>query len=509
MTSDRLISGTMVRDMVICERKVALDVHANPSLRDDTSPFVRMLWRDGLLHERDVLSTLDGPHADLRELDREERERKTATAMAERAPIILGSVIRHDDLIGMPDILRLGYTGYIALDVKSGSAVEGPRQNYKREYLAQVAHYARILGDTRSGPHGIAGIVDRFGSDTIYDLTIPLGRDRVSGLEVHAELLDRARAIVSGGSVAVGALSASCGMCDWRTTCRQELTELDDLTLVCGLGRAVRIQMQSIATSVTALGAIDPANLRAVPGVGVDRLRRFADRARLLSDPDAGPVVRTALELPANRHAIDFDVEADPLRGLVYLHGYWHEIDGRSEFIHFFAETPDAAGERQAFAKAVEHFRTHRDAHWFHYSAYEKTAYRDLQRRHPDVCDEAEIELIFAAGRCTDLYAVISARTDWPLSSYGIKSIAKACGFAWEDSDPGGAASIEWYDRYVTEGDPALRERIVAYNRDDVRASARVRESLAELELTGKIEGFRRPTVAPHAPSTSVAKASG
>ena len=88
----------------------------------------------------------------------------------------------------------------------------------------------------------------------------------------------------------------------------------------------------------------------------------------------------------------------------------------------------------------------------------------------------------------------MTSSTDWPLSSYGIKSIAKACGFEWEDADPGGANSIEWYDQWVGSRDPALRARIVAYNRDDVKASARVREALRELGATGAIAGFRRPT---------------
>ncbi|VVT29892.1 hypothetical protein SPHINGO391_510191 [Sphingomonas aurantiaca] len=129
-------------------------------------------------------------------------------------------------------------------------------------------------------------------------------------------------------------------------------------------------------------------------------------------------------------------------------------------------------------------------------SAFTRMLWREgLQRRHPGVCGEDEIELIFASERCTDIYAIIAKRTDWPLSSYGIKSIAKACGFEWEDVDPGGANSIEWYDRFVETGDGALRNRIVAYNRDDVIASQVVRDALEELETTGVIASFRRPAI--------------
>jgi predicted RecB family nuclease len=33
-----------------------------------------------------------------------------------------------------------------------------------------------------------------------------------------------------------------------------------------------------------------------------------------------------------------------------------------------------------------------------------------------------------------------------------------------------GAASIEWFDRWIKTGDPAIRQRILDYNEDDCRA---------------------------------------
>ena len=486
----RLISGTMVRDLVICEEKVALDLHGDARGRDPVSPFVAMLWRDGLVHERGVLGRFDAP-VDLRELGHGQREDLTAVAVAARAPVILGAVITHADMVGMPDVLLSCPTGYVAADVKAGSATEGTNHRHKTEYLAQVAHYSAILHEKGWGDGATAGIIDRAGNETFYDLRVPLGREGLTGADLHARLADRARAIAAGG-VTRPALSAKCGLCTWRSACREELERRGDLTLIPGLGRAVRGSVETVAPSVAKLAEVDPARLSAVPGVGTKRLRRFAARARLLADPTAGPVSLSPLGLVDGSPEIDFDVEADPLRGIVYLHGFWHVEGEGGRFVHFFAETPDAAGERSAFAEAIDHFRKHRDSQWYHYSAYEKTAYAGLQRRHPDVCGIDEIEAIFAPERCTDLYAKVVDHTDWPLSSYGIKPIAKACGFDWEDSDPGGANSVEWYDRWVRTGDPELRERIVAYNRDDVRASARVREAMRELDATGSIAGYRR-----------------
>lgn len=187
----------MIRDLLLCERRLALDIHGDPEMRDQASPFVSMLWRDGLLHEQQVLSQLPGPVIDLRVLKRHLREAGTIKAIDDGAPTILGAVIHHDDAVGMPDLLIWSWSGHIAADVKSGAAVEGERANYKKEYLVQVAHYAWILENTGLGRGDEAAIIDRTGATTTYDLSVPIGREKLTGKDLHGRLLADARLIAA------------------------------------------------------------------------------------------------------------------------------------------------------------------------------------------------------------------------------------------------------------------------------------------------------------------------
>ena len=68
-----------------------------------------------------------------------------------------------------------------------------------------------------------------------------------------------------------------------------------------------------------------------------------------------------------------------------------------------------------------------------------------------------------------DLYRLVEQSSDWPLSSYGIKSIAKFLGFGWTAADASGANSIAWYAEYSQdpEGKKDLLEKILTYNRED------------------------------------------
>ena len=91
----------------------------------------------------------------------------------------------------------------------------------------------------------------------------------------------------------------------------------------------------------------------------------------------------------------------------------------------------------------------------YYYSKYERTIYRKLQEKYPDVCSAEEIEELFDPAHAIDLYYdVVKKATEWPTWDFSIKTLAKYLGFAWRDTHPSGAASIEWFDRWIKTGDP-------------------------------------------------------
>jgi uncharacterized protein len=67
---------------------------------------------------------------------------------------------------------------------------------------------------------------------------------------------------------------------------------------------------------------------------------------------------------------------------------------------------------------------------------------------------------------------------EWPTWDFSIKTLAKYLGFSWRDTHPSGAASIEWFNRWVETGDPEIRKRILDYNEDDCRATLVLRDAL-------------------------------
>ncbi|WP_242147023.1 TM0106 family RecB-like putative nuclease [Sphingomonas sp. BAUL-RG-20F-R05-02] len=491
------ITATMVRDLSICEHRFHLDLAGDHAKRDAVGVFVQMLWAGGMRHEKEILSTIEGPVADLRDVDLDEREEETSRAVAAMAPVILGGRITHADQLGMPDVMRLDPSrGYIAGDVKSGAADEpgGPTgRRCKKDYGVQISHYGKILAQKRWGPSGSAFIIDHDGEEVEYDLMTAIDNRGTTIDGLHTKLLSRARLIRNGCIETSPAASAACAQCHWRSSCRRELEERKDPTLLPQVGRSLRHALGPTLASVPQIAAMRMSNYSTtngscvLKGIGIERLARIRDRAILLTEPDAKPFARRALDLPVHAHEIHYDVESDPLQGgVVYLHGFHEVVRGpagvETRYTAFFAY--DIKDEGTAFENALNFLAARPDAHIYIWSRFERTSMRQLQSRYPAVCGTEEIEDLFREERCTDLYTdVVLKHTEWPLHSYGLKKIARYCGFEWRDEDPSGANSIAWFSSWLETGDRAIRDRIIQYNEDDVIATARVLEALRLLEV--------------------------
>jgi predicted RecB family nuclease len=66
---------------------------------------------------------------------------------------------------------------------------------------------------------------------------------------------------------------------------------------------------------------------------------------------------------------------------------------------------------------------------------------------------------------------------------FSVKSLATFCGFKWRDTDPSGASSIEWFDRWAKTGDPARKQRLLEYNEDDCRAMRVLLDAMKQLQV--------------------------
>jgi predicted RecB family nuclease len=486
----------MLYSLVQCPHRLTLDLHEDPSRRDPESKFVELLWERGTAFEEEVMAGLDMPFTDLRDLRADEKERRTLEAIARGDDLIYSGRIRSGDLLGEPDLLKRHGDGYVPGDIKTGAGEEGSTDledgKPKKHYAVQLAIYTDILEQLGFSAGRVPFIWDVHGREVTYYLDQPPGRRTPETLwDIYKVCLSLARKIADRRHKTLPACMSTCKLCHWRTLCRRRLEKFDDLTLIPELGRSRRDALIEHVKTVGDLADLDLKPLimgskTVIPGVGPGMLKKFRLRARIQKDPDGRPFLKEALRLPTAPVELFFDIEADPMRDICYLHGFVERrqrVNDSERYVCFVAEEPTAEEEMRAFAEAWAYVRSSQPATIFYFSKYERTWWRRLQARFPDVATPAEIETMFDPGTAVDLYCdVVRRHTEWPTTDYSIKTLATFLGFEWRDESPSGAESIEWYHRWVETGDASIRSRILDYNEDDCRALRVLFDAVAGLE---------------------------
>lgn len=473
-----------------------MDAFGDPDERDETSPFVELLWEQGLVHEATIAAGLNIT-VNLRLIGAADRERETLSAMTRHEPLIYGGRLTAGDLVGEPDLLEWTEFGYVPGDIKSGSGFEGEESEgkLKKHYAFQLAHYVAILERLGLGsPTRSPYVVDREGRRVPYVLMDPQGiRNTETWWDSYQTALSAIRASLNQSNASTPALSAACKLCHWHSHCKNELVATNDLTLIAELGRAKRDVISGVIPTIQAFAQCDPDSYvqkkkTVFPGIGLDTLSKFRARAQLLTVPGATAYLKERVDLPIKDNEVYFDIEADPMRGVVYLHGFVERKFGQAgaaQFIPYFADGNEPTHEEAAFHGAWNYLKARtQDSTIYYYSKYERTEYKKLAEKYPAVCSVEEVETLFALPVMIDLYFdVVKKATEWPLYDQSIKTIAQYLDFRWRDTNPSGAASIEWYNRWIESSDPAIKQRILDYNEDDCLATGVVVDGIRALPV--------------------------
>ena len=486
-----MISAAILYDLLKCPHRVKRDLFDDPKNRDAVSAFVELLWERGNRFEKEVVANLSVPFEDYSELAGDSKETATRDALSRNVPLIYGGRLSSGDLVGEPDILRKDDQGYTPGDIKSGAGEQGPEEarRLKPHYGVQLALYADILAQLGYLSSRQGFIWDVHGAEVTYHLDEPLSPKGAKTLwEIYCDTLACARGIVGGSQLTEPAYGAQCKECHWYSSCLSALEKSDDLTLIPDLGRSKRDIMADQISTVGDLAACDITTYvngkkTIFSGIGPATLQRFKARAELRSQ-SGEPYAVEPIQLPAETVELYFDIETDPMEDVCYLHGFVERRGGskHSDQYHgFFANDP--ADEEEAFRAAWQYLYGFSSCALYYYSPYERTIYRHLQEKYPHVCSADEVNEVFARAETVDLLSVVRKSTIWPSRDHSIKTLARHLGFAWRDANPSGAASIEWWDRWLKTSDPAIKERILEYNEDDCQAMAVLADALKKMPV--------------------------
>ena len=497
------------------DRAVAEGALPKPKVWD---PLLQILSERGAAHEQSYVEHLTKAGLDPVRIDGID---VTATAVAETrsamqrgVPVIVQAALTHESWNGRTDILRrveapsgLGGWSYEPIDTKLA-------RETKAGAVLQLCFYADLLAEMQ----GLA-------PEHMY-VVAPWSEFQPQQFRFadYAAYFRKAKRAL----VAAAALSAAddtypdpiehCDICRWRETCDKRRREDDHLCLVAGISKLQinELKVHGIATVQNLAGM--PLPLAWKPDRGsVNSYIRVREQARIVVEARAAGVGKfellpveagfglTRLPEPSDGDVF-LDLEGDPFvgeQGLEYLFGYlFKDADGPLAYEGDWALT--RADEKRAFEKFVDfvmaRWALFPSLHVYHYAPYEPAALKRLMGRY--ATREEEIDRMLRAGLFVDLYQIVRHSLRASVESYSIKRMEPFYTFSREIPLADANAALANFQAHLELSDaPSIADDIKAtvraYNEDDCRSAAGLRDWLEVLRATLIADGTDVPRPQP------------
>jgi predicted RecB family nuclease len=494
------VTASKLYDFMQCPHRVWRDVYGPQNEKvKEVNPFIKLLWDRGVLYEEKIIKEL-GEYLDLSKGSLEDRFTKTKEAMKNRTPLIYQGVLMVDNIVGIPDLLKLNIDGtYIPVDIKSGMGVEGVDEELgnegkpKQHYAVQLALYCDALNRLGFENKREGIILDIRGQEVIYDLDNPIGKiKKISFWELSKDVFNKVSLLLENKVKNKPAMAGACKLCPWYNSCKKWANDVDDPTCLFYLGRSKRdllkedLQINTIQ-DILRLNTDDLMSQKEndkefLKGLGKKTIDKMITRANILKNIKK-PVVYGDVTFPQVSYELFFDIEDDPTQEFVYLHGVYERSPSGEKFLDFTAKEISSESEKNVWANFWDYIRSlpQDDFAVYYYSPHEKTTYKKMQKLYPDVISEDEVNDFFDNPNVIDLYHVVLKQTDWPVGSYSLKALAQYLDFRWRDETPSGALSIQWFNEYIKTQDEKILERILIYNEDDCKATMVLKDGIEKI----------------------------
>ena len=511
-----LLSATDLSNFLSCRHLTALDMAAALGKRrrphwDD--PLLQILFDRGLEHERTYVESLKAQglqvvtFADVK--DRDAAVAQTLDAMRSGVAVIVQGALRDGRWYGRPDVLQrvpkasgLGAWSYEVSDTKLA-------RETRAGTILQLGLYSEMLTTAQGGRPEHFYVVTP-------DPEAPIHRYRVDDYAAYFRLIRaQMEATVARDDEAVAVANYPepvdhCDVCVWSGDCNRKRHEDDHLSLVAGISRLQRHELE--ARDVTTLAQLAklalPLPFKPRRGAADTYVRaREQARVQLESRGKTPPIYelrpfedgkglsRLAEPSPGD---LFLDLEGDPFAaegGREYLFGVVTlDPDGTPSYRAFWAFTERE--ERRAFECVMDlimsSWGTHEGMHVYHYAPYEPGALKRLMGRY--ATREQELDKLLRAGRFVDLYGVVRQGVRAGIERYSIKSLEVFYGFdravPLADANRSLRVMEQALELHRPETVPQeVRTVVEGYNKDDCLSTLRLRDWLerlrAELESNG------------------------
>lgn len=526
LTASDLSNHLACRHLSVLDLQVATGRRATPAWN---SPDAQILQERGIAHENAYVEHLSASGlviASFRDFGNDETTvAQTLQAMQAGVDIIVQAAFSDGNWFGRADVLhkvdrasRLGNWSYETYDCKLA-------RETKAATILQLSLYSDLLGAAQGKLPEFMYVVppgETFEPETFRVLDYAA---------YYRYVKSRLETVVLAEEAAIETYpepTLHCEVCRWQQECDRERRNDDHLSLVAGISRLQRKQLNIWDTHTMGALAGFPIPIPHRPDHGSrESYVRVREQARIqVAGRESGCPVHEVLQV-TDEHGLNllpepspgdifFDIEGDPFVGLSgreYLFGVVLSGAGQPRYECRWAL--DAAEEKDAFTWFVDlvmaSWGEYPSMHIYHFAPYEPSALKRLMGRYG--VREDEIDQMLRAKLFIDLHTVVKRSVRASVEQYSLKALEAFHGFTRRiPLDEAGQALRAMQHALEGERAPqvgdAVKQAIVRYNGDDCFSTRSLRgwleQERVQLENVGNT--LTRPIASDGAPPEAVSE---
>lgn len=458
-----------------CPRLLFLNHYGDKTLQVPASDFLKRLWKVGRDYESKVIDFFYYKKPKYKIGDREEGFKATLELMKEGTEIIYQGVLKNDELVGIPDFLikargnsLFGDYYYYAVDIKGASIS-------RERYLFQIASYSYLLGD-------IQGFTPLYGGLLLLDLDLQIKYFYGLMKQVIFAITESKNILSNQDIMPDLFIDSNCTLCQWYSFCMPEANQKKDLSLISGITRKIKNELQGIGIkNYGELADCTETDISQIEELNGEKSKNIILQAKCLKEKKMYLKSLPLLE-ENNNDEIFIDFESDlifdekgtELTRVNYLIGLLKYSQYKSDYSYLLLEN-----EEKLIEDFTKYLREHMDCAFYHYGHYEQSIFNNTWEMIPKV-------------KLINLEKIIKDSIILPVTTYSLKNIARLLGFKWRNKDASAVQSMCWYSTYLETKDKKYLELSIEYNHDDCLALLFIKRWLLDLKkkFLHLMEGF-------------------
>jgi predicted RecB family nuclease len=527
------LAATDVSNHLACHHLTNLELSVARGERkapDWRAPDLVVIQELGLRHERKYLDHLRAKKLEVLHFGDLKDEacivEETLQAMQRGADVIAQGALSCGRWFGRPDVLRKIETpsrqwnwSYEAYDCKLS-------RETKATTILQLSFYSELLGEIQ-------------GQDPEHMWVVTPGANfagwpyRVTEYAAYYRYVKSQLETAAQNGHALATYPEPCAHCDicrWFAECEERRRADDHLSLVAGIRRQQRKQLEAWSTETVAKLAALPLPLKEKPlhgsREGLERIREQA-RVQVQGRTENKPIHELLPIVPAmglcrlpepSPGDMFIDLEGDPFAGDVesvggqeYLFGFVAANAGATlEYEKRWALS--AAEEKSGFEwlvdEVIRRWKQLPGMHIYHFGAYEPGAFKRLMGRY--ATREEEVDSMLRAGLFVDLHTVFKQALRASVEEYSLKKLEALYAFPRKTPLEDSRVAMRYVEHrlelgwYADEEFPEkYRVTMEGYNADDCFSAAALRDWLESerAQTIAKGAEIPRPAIGDGAPS--------